>query len=228
MYFSRLIFLMIRDVSTYSVDDVFVHGVRQLSVDLGFRAPAPLPCKFPGVGLHLGAVSIGTCLPKARFSQDLVCRVSCVGRCVVELSGQAGPSRVRSHCTRGVLPGPTGCHRVQDDPVTKSQPLCVLVGVVTSCVPCARVRGRVSRSCATENTYTPPRLEALSKLSVFTILSHSYHFHQHFCCGFWVLVPTRHLVRDVLRSMRVRSNISADVPKTPFLRKSKSVSLSED
>ena len=28
-------------------DDVFVHGVRQLSVDLRFREPAPLPCKNP-------------------------------------------------------------------------------------------------------------------------------------------------------------------------------------
>ena len=58
-----------------SVDDVFVHGVRQLSVDFRFREPAPLPCKFPSVGLHLVAVSIGTCLPNARLSQDLVCRV---------------------------------------------------------------------------------------------------------------------------------------------------------
>ena len=75
-----------------------------------------------------------------------------------------------------------------------------VVGVVTSCVPCARVP-RVARdvipigcsSCATENTYTPARLEALFKLSVVTILSHSYHFHQ-ICCGLWVLSPTRHLV----------------------------------
>ena len=43
--------------------------------------------------------------------------------------------------------------------------MCVLVGVVTSFVLCVRVRGRVSRSCATENSYTPPRLEALFKLS---------------------------------------------------------------
>ena len=49
-----------------------------------------------------------------------------------------------------------------------SQPFCVLVGVVTSCVLCARVRGHVPRSCATENTYRscedtrkpkPPRIK---------------------------------------------------------------------
>ena len=45
------------------------------------------------------------------------------------------------------------CHRVQDDSVAKRQPFFVLLGNVTSCVLCARVRGRVSRSCATENTY---------------------------------------------------------------------------
>ena len=49
----------------------------------------------------------------------------------------------------------------------------------------------------TENTYTPARLEALFKLSVVTILSHSYHFHQSFC-GLWVFSPTRHLVRDLI------------------------------
>ena len=79
-----------------------------------------------------------------------------------------------------------------------------VLGVVTSCVLCARVSrvlrdvkttGRVS--CATENTYTSARLEALSKLSVVIILSHSYHFHQIFC-GFWVLFSTRHLVRDFI------------------------------
>ena len=92
---------------------------------------------------------------------------------------------------------PPVCPRVQDDPEAKSQPfllwLLVVLGVVTSCVLCARV-SRVLRdvlttgciSCATENTYTPARLEALSKLSVVTILSHSYHFHRekHFAAGF--------------------------------------------
>ena len=28
-----------------SFDDVFVHGIRQLSLDLRFREPTPLPCK---------------------------------------------------------------------------------------------------------------------------------------------------------------------------------------
>ena len=30
-----------------SFDDVFVHGVRQLSLDLRFREPVPIPCKNP-------------------------------------------------------------------------------------------------------------------------------------------------------------------------------------
>ena len=143
---------------------------------------APLPCKFPSVGLHLVAVSIRTCLLKARLSQDLVCRVSFFGRYVVELSSHSRPSRVRAPVYRG-CPACThgGCHRVQDDPVRKSQPLCVLFGVVTSCVLCARVRGRVSRSCAVENTYTPLRLEALFKLSVVAILRHLYRSLQHLC-----------------------------------------------
>ena len=160
-----------------SVDDVFVHGVRQLSVD---------PRKFPSVGLHLVAVSFGTCLPKARLSQDLVCRVSFVGRYVVDLSGAThglpahGPPRVPwVSCL-----DPQGCRRVQDGPVTKSQPLCVLVGVVTSCVLCARVP-RVLRdvlttgciSCATENTYIFHFFICSFFLSFFIIFSFFEFFH---------------------------------------------------
>ena len=179
-----------------------------------------LTCKFPSVGLHLVAVSIGTCLLNARLSQDLVCRVSFVGRYVVELSGHPQPSRVRAPVYRRSCLDLRGCHRVQDDLVTKSQPLCVLVGVVTSCVLCARVRGRDSRSCATENTFTPPRLEALFKLSVVAILKRLYHSLQHLCgCG--VLRPIRHLVRHVLSCCRQCRN-------PPCLRKRKSVSFSED
>ena len=44
-------------------------------------------------------------------------------------------------------------HRVQGDSVAKRQPFSIFK-VVTSCVLCARVRGHVPRSCATENTYT--------------------------------------------------------------------------
>ena len=66
------------------------------------------------------------------------------------------------------------CHRVQDDSVTKRQPIFVVV-VVCSC-QCLRVRGRVSRSTATENTYTPARLEALLELSVVIFLSHLHEF----------------------------------------------------
>ena len=73
--------------------------------------------------------------------------------------------------------------------------MCVLVGVVASCVLCARVP-RVLRdvlttgciSCATENTYTPPRLEALFKLSDVIILRHLYHSLQQFCL-FWMFCP---------------------------------------
>ena len=76
-----------------------------------------------------------------------------------------------------------------------------VLGVVTSCVLCARV-SRVLRdvlttgciSCATENTYTP----ALSR-------HHSQSFVPFppfvFAAGFG-LFPTRHLVRDVLHLVR--------------------------
>ena len=89
--------------------------------------------------------------------------MSFVGRCVVELSCQPRPPACGPRVPWVSCLDPLVCHRVQDNPVTKSQPLCVLVGVVTSCVLYARVRGRVSRSCATENTHTrPPRLERCS------------------------------------------------------------------
>ena len=103
LIFSWLIFLMIRDVSTSTLlMTCLIHGVRHLFVDLRFREPAPLPCKFPSVGLHLVAVSIGTCLPKARLSQDLVFVVlSFVGRDVVELSSHPRPSRARAPVHRG-------------------------------------------------------------------------------------------------------------------------------
>ena len=37
----------------------------------------------------------------------------------------------------------------------RANPLLCVVGVATSCVPCARARGRTSRSCATENSLPP-------------------------------------------------------------------------
>ena len=73
-------------------------------------------------------------------------------------------------CTVGVLPGPTGCHRVQDDPGDKEPTLvCAGFGVVASCVLCARVP-RVLKdmlttgciSCATENTYSKRVICALN------------------------------------------------------------------
>ena len=89
---------------------------------------------------------------------------------------------------------PPVCPKVQDDLEAKSQPPTLLgvdvgvLGGVTSCILCARI-SRVLRdvkttgriSCATENSCTPARLEALSKLSVVTVLSHWYHFHQILC-----------------------------------------------
>ena len=41
------------------------------------------------------------------------------------------------------------------------------------------------------------RIFTLFKLSVVTILRHSYHSVQNFC-GLWVHSPTRHLVRDLI------------------------------
>ena len=88
------------------------------------------------------------------------------------------------------LLGPLVCHRVHGGSVAKRQPFVVCIGVVTSCVPCARVR--TSRSCATENTCsTGSAVQAPSRHHSQSFVP----FHQIFC-GLWVLVPTRHLVED--------------------------------
>ena len=59
-------------------------------------------------------------------------------------------------CTVGVLAGTHRCATESGVTLWQSaNPCCVfvgVVGVVTSCVPGARVRGRTLRSCATENT----------------------------------------------------------------------------
>ena len=112
--------------------------------------------KIPSVCQHL--------FPESTFvSRPCLCHV--VGGRLVELvSGHLRPSSVEALVYGGCpCQDPPVCHRVQSDSVAKRQPFCVLLGVVTSCVLCACVRGRVSRSCATENTYTPARLEALFK-----------------------------------------------------------------
>ena len=68
--------------------------------------------------------------------------------------------RRATHCLPFRAPVYRGCPRTHlcatESRVTLWQganPCCVFVGVVTSCVPCAHIRGRASRSCATENTY---------------------------------------------------------------------------
>ena len=87
---------------------------------------------------------------------------------------------LRHWCTVGVLAGTHQCATESRLTLWQSaNPLCVLVGVVTSCVLCTRVRGRVSRSCATENAHILARLEGLFKLSVVTILRHSYRSLKH-------------------------------------------------
>ena len=154
------------------------------------RRAAPLPCKFPSVSTPGFAES--TFL----VSRPCLCRL--VGRLDVELVGPPTAFPVRTPVYRGC---PAWTHRcATESRVTlwqRANPLLCVVGVVTSCVPCAPARGRTSRSCATENSYTPARLEAVVKLSVVTILSHSYPFHQ-ILCGLWVLSPTRHLFRDLI------------------------------
>ena len=110
-----------------SVNDVFVHGVRQFSVDPRFLEPTPLPWKFPSVSTP-------------GFSESTFVSRPCLSCFPVRAPVYRGcPCR-----------DPLVCHRVQCDSVAKRQPLCVVVGVGTSCVLCARVCGHVPCSCATE------------------------------------------------------------------------------
>ena len=60
--------------------------------------------------------------------------------------------------------------------MTKPRPILVVVGVVMQCDRRVRVRVHVSRSCATENTYTSARLEALLELSIVIIRTHLHEF----------------------------------------------------
>ena len=87
---------------------------------------------------------VSTWLLYRTFDSDLsVVVLSFVGRRVVEaVVGHPRPSLFGHRCTVGVLAGTLRC----------ANPCCVLVGVVTSYVPCARVRDRTSRSCATKKT----------------------------------------------------------------------------
>ena len=132
-------------------------------------------CKIPSVCEHL--------FPESTFdSKPVLVLLSFVsGRLVELVSGHPRSSSVQAPVYRACpCRAPPVCHRVQDGSLAKRQPFFVLVGVVTSCVPCARVRGRVSRS---ENTYTPARLEALLKLSVVTILRQFVSFAPKISAG---------------------------------------------
>ena len=176
--------VVVRQSLVILIDDFFV--------DLRLRELAPPPWKCISVCQHL--------FPESTFVLRLVFVVWSV---VVSwsLSGHPRLSLCGHQCTVGVLAGTHPCATVSRVSLwQKANPCCVFVGVVgvsTSCVPCAHVRVRTSHSCAIENNCVPARLEALSKLSVVAILSASYHFHQIFC-GLWVLSPTRHLVRDLI------------------------------
>ena len=151
-------------------------------------------------------VSVCTCFLKARLSQDLVCVLSSVvvGRL---RGGYVGPPTafpVRAPVYRACpCRDPPVSHKVQGDSVAKrANPSCVfvgVVGVVKSCVPCARVRGRTSRSCATDLHLLDWKRCSSSQSSPFSVFR--IIFHQNFC-GLWVLSPTRHLVRHVLHIVR--------------------------
>ncbi len=170
-------------------------------------------------------VSVCTCFLTHIWLKICLCLV--VVCRLVEVTSGPRPSSMEALVYRGFHCGdPPVCHRVQDDSVAKREPFFVLLGVVTSCVLCARVRGRVSRSCATENTYTPARLEALFKLSIVIILSHSHHSLQNFC-GLGVFSPTElflllacnvaiHLVHAKCNSVSFSEDWSTRVHTFPF------------
>ncbi len=170
-------------------------------------------------------VSVCTCFLKHIWLEICLCLV--VVCRLVEVTSGPRPSSMEALVYRGCpCRDPPVCHRVQDDSVAKREPFFVLLGVVTPCVLCARVRGRVSRSCATENTYTPARLEALFKLSIVIILSHSYHSLQNFC-GLGVFSPTElfllvacnvaiHLVHAKCNSVSFSEDWSTLVYTFPF------------
>ena len=109
----------------------------QTSVEIFFRLKIPSVC-------------VNTCFLKAQFvSRPCLCRVVVSWSLCRATHGLPSRALVYRRCP---CRDPPVCHRVQGDSV-----FCVLVGVVTSCVLCARV-SRVSRdvittgcsSCATE------------------------------------------------------------------------------
>ena len=99
-------------------------------------------CKFPSASTP----GFAEC---TFVSRPCLCRL--VGRLVVELVGPPTAFPVRAPVYRGCSACTHLC--ATESRVTlwqRANPLLCVVGVVTSCVPCARSRGRTSRSCATE------------------------------------------------------------------------------
>ena len=78
------------------------------------------------------------------------------------------------------------CHRVQGDCGKAPTLLCVVVGVALVFVVVFHAHVQLRA-----------RLGALFKLSIVSILSHSYPSLRNFC-GLWVFSPARLLVRDLI------------------------------
>ena len=109
-----------------------------------------------------------TCLWKHIWLK--VCRVG--SRLVELVVGHPRPSQSGTGVPWVSLPGPTVCHRVQGDSVAKRQPFLLRLLVLLESWRRVVFAFAFHAQCATENTCTPARLEALFKLSVVIILSH--------------------------------------------------------
>ena len=112
---------------------------------------------------------------------------ACLGLVVVchlsDCGGYFGPPTAFLRRGTGVpwvsLPEPTSVPQIPGWLCGRAPTHFVLVGVRSCRCRRVRSRGRVSRSFATENTYTPARLEALLKLSIITICHSSWHDRIH-------------------------------------------------
>ena len=143
------------------------------------------------------------------------------GRLSWSLSGHPRPSLSKHRCTVGVLAGTHRCATESRVTLWQSANPCFVCcwsrNVV--CVPSARVR--TPRSCATENTYISARLEALFKLSIVTIVSHSYPFKKLSAgcgCSFQLVILLKISTKCVLASLSaVSQSILVHVNADPFL-----------